>query len=120
MAGEFLHRISLIREAPDTGQGTDISGQTRTLGLWEQGGTYYMIDTRKAMYNAAASTMPDDPKGGIWTIHANNTMLEEFYHVTSSDKNDWSGKANAVSAATYAGFFYDYFNTAFGRSSYDA
>ena len=119
LSGEFLHAITLIRESATTGEGTDLSGQTRTLGLWDVGGTYNMIDTRKAMYDAGASTMPDDPKGAIWTIHANHTMLEELYHVSSSDVNDWTSKENAVSAATYTGYFYDYINSTFGRNSYD-
>ncbi len=116
--GDLLHTLSLVREdGPATGSGVDLRGASRTLGLWQVDSEYLMIDTRKPMWDPAASQMPNDPRGAIWTVTANHTDGSQLTHVHSADPNDWP--ANAVSATTCAGHFYDYLSDAFGRNSHD-
>ncbi|MCK4411948.1 MAG: M4 family metallopeptidase [Candidatus Eisenbacteria sp.] len=118
-SGEFLHAVSLVCDGAATGQGVDLAGGTQALDLWEESGTYLMVNTSKAMFDAGASEMPNNPVGAVWVINANHTQLEEFYHVTSTNPDSWTGNANAVSAAAYASSFYDFIATTFGRSSID-
>ncbi|MBM3316408.1 MAG: M4 family metallopeptidase [Candidatus Eisenbacteria bacterium] len=117
--GAFLHAVSLVAPGAASGQGLDLQGVARALGLWEASGTYYLIDASKPMFNAAASRMPDDPRGAVWTLSANHTNLTRLYQVTSTDPQDWSERANAVSAAWGSALWYDFLLQTFGRNSYD-
>jgi bacillolysin len=119
VTGEFLHAVDLVAHDAELGESLDLHGITRTLGLWEESGTYYMIDTRKAMFDGAASDMPGDPRGALWTMHANHTQLRRTYQVTSTDPDSWPGRANAVSASVAMGYGYDFWLDTFGRNSYD-
>lgn len=117
--GAVLHAVSLVAEDAASGSGLDLQGVTRPLGLWEIGGTYYLIDASKPMFAAGAGQMPNDPRGAIWTLHANHTNLTRLSQVTSANPLDWSGRANAVSAAWSAALWYDFLQATFARDSYD-
>ncbi|MFH1844778.1 MAG: M4 family metallopeptidase [bacterium] len=118
--GRMIHAVSLVMtDGAVVGSGNDLSGTPRDLGLWQIGANYYMIDTRKDMFDAGASTMPDDARGAIWLIDANHGEGDNAFHVTSSSPSSWGGYANAVSVQTWAGHFYDYMQTVHGRTSFD-
>ncbi len=98
----------------------DLFGVKRDLKSYLTKGSYYLIDVSRPMYQAAQSTMPDEPVGAILTLDAFNTSPEKssfkYDNVTSLD-NKWSGKAGAISAHYNAGLAYNYFKNVFGRES---
>lgn len=106
-------------DGPVTAQAVDLLGVTRTLGTYEIGNEYLMLDVSRPMFNAQQSTIPDNPVGGILTLDArearsNQEQIEFFY--VASQNNTWNDRA-AVSAHYNAGICYDYFRTVFGRNS---
>jgi len=120
--GTHLKSVTLVHTDGGTGaasgSGVDLSGTTRDLGLWQQDGTYYMIDTSKPMYDAGASTMPNDPRGAIFLMDAQNGT-SDLFHVTSGSTTGWGSFANAVSGAFWANEVYDYFEDRHDRNSID-
>jgi len=109
--------VSLM--GPETAQAVDLLGVNRTINVYETGGTYYMIDASREMFNPSFSDFPDDAKGVIWTLDANNTYPQNtnfnYGHVTSSN-NNWNNP-NAVSAHFNGGEAYEYFRNTHGRNS---
>lgn len=101
-----------------TGTGTDLKGHAQTVHSYNVGGTYYMIDASRTMYDAGQSTPPEKLTGAILTVTANNTDLKEFYHVTSSSSSTWTD-ATAVSAHYNAGTTYEYYRNTHNRNSID-
>lgn len=113
---------------PVTGTGTDLLGQSRSFGAWQQGSTYYLEDASKsAMFNSSASTMPNDPVGVIVTLDAGNTSPENQnfdYNFVTSNSTSFSNSAssngaNAVSAHWNSIKSYDYFFNTHSRNSID-
>lgn len=105
------------RDGPATAQAQDLLGQQRTLHTYQIGGTYYLLDVSRPMFNAAASRLPDNPIGAILTVTANNTDLQNISHITSPT-NTWSNPTS-VSAHVNAGVAYEYYRTTHGRNSLD-
>ena len=99
--------------------GMDLNGVMRSFETYQQGGTYYLIDITRPMYNAAASSLPDDPAGAIFTIDANNTDPQtnnfQVSHLTNNSTT-WNNP-KAVSAHYNAGIAYDYYRNTFNRNS---
>ncbi len=107
-------------DGPVTGSGTDLNGQTRTLNLYEQGGTYYMIDASRSIWQATQPNLLNDPKGALWTIDARGndlTSQTSLYHVTSTN-NSWADQSS-VSAHYNIGEVFEYFEDTHGRSAID-
>lgn len=104
---------------PETANATDLFGITRTIDVYETGGTFFLIDASRSMFNAAQSDIPNDPAGVIWTIDGQNNSPEnsnfQAAHVTSSN-NSWNNPI-AVSAHYNGGLAYEYFKNTFGRES---
>lgn len=121
-SGGHLKSVTLVHTDGGTGaasgSGVDLSGTTRNLGLWQQDGTYHMIDTSKPMFDAGASTMPNDPRGAIFLMDAQNGT-SSLFHVTSGSPTGWGSFANAVSGAFWANEVYDYFEERHDRNSID-
>ncbi len=104
---------------PETAQATDLQGITRTINVYETGGTYYMIDASRTMFNSGLSNMPNSPTGVIWSIDAFNTSPENNnfnYDHISSGNNTWNNPI-AVSAQYNGGLAYEYFKNTFSRES---
>ncbi|RYU95533.1 M4 family metallopeptidase [Emticicia agri] len=114
---KFNHTCAL--DGPFTANAKDLNNVTRTVNIQQFGGTYYMIDTQRPMYNKTSSKLPDTPVGGIMTIDAKNTPSNntKYSHVVSSSGTSWS--TTSVSAHHNAGVCYDYFRTKFNRNSLD-
>jgi bacillolysin len=98
----------------------DLFNVPRTLNTHAISNIYYLIDSKRTMYSATKSKLPDDPVGAIWTLDAFNTSPEKnttfnYDHVKSSD-NKWSNKT-AVSAHYNGGIAYDYFKKTHSRES---
>ena len=97
----------------------DLKGETRLIHTYELGGTYYMLDTQRPMFNSVQSDLPDDPVGGILTMDLNNQPIaainSSLSHVTDGD-NSWNNPI-AVSAHYNARLCYDYFRVTHSRNS---
>lgn len=117
--GHIIHKYdNTCKQGPHTATGSDLNGVNQTLNTYEVGGTYYLIDGSRSMFDATKSTFPDDPIGAIWTIDAQNTHPgEEFkaFQVTSAD-NQWFSKST-VSAHYNAGKAFEYFENVHNRNS---
>ena len=104
---------------PEVANATDLKGVNRTINVYETGGTYFMVDASRTMFNASSSNMPDEPVGGIWTINGNNDSPQnnsfQPSHVTSSN-NNWNNQT-AVSAHYNGGEAFEYFKNTFNRNS---
>lgn len=104
---------------PTTANATDLNGQTRTINVFQQSGSFYLIDASRSMFSPAQSSIPNDPSGVIWTLSGQNNSPEnnnfQAAHVNSSN-NTWSDPV-AVSAHYNGGLAYEYFKNTFGRES---
>ena len=112
----YNHTCAL--DGPATATAVDLAGISRTIDVYDVGGTYFMIDATQSMFNLGASTMPDDPRGAIWTIDANNTSPQNNMNVShvSSSNNSWNNPT-AVSGHYNAKESYDYFKNTHSRNS---
>ncbi len=117
--GKVLHHFNstCFIDGPRTVSANDLNGVSRSVNTYQLGATYFMIDASRPMFNASASTLPDDPIGGIFTIDLKNTFgsNQAFSQVTSTN-NAWTN-ATAVSAHFNAGVAYDYYRTKHNRNS---
>jgi bacillolysin len=124
--GAILDRISRVMDQAVTGSGVDLKGTTRTLHVWQSGGSVFMIDTSKPMYDT--SSQPPDLKktrGAIVILDAANQPPNDHpqtfpsVNLTSSNSaNSWSIPAT-VSAAWWLSATYDYYLHTFNRNSID-
>lgn len=109
-----------IMDGPVVGDALDLAGISRELNTYQISNTYFMIDASREMFNTSSSTLPDDPRGAIWTIDLNNTSPVNdnslYTHIVSGD-NKWSTSPEGVSAHYNAGMAYDYFRNTFNRNA---
>ncbi|NRB64469.1 MAG: M4 family metallopeptidase, partial [Saprospiraceae bacterium] len=107
----------MVLDGPATANAIDLLGVSRTIGTYEIGSDFLLLDASRPMFNPQQSTLPDNPIGAILTLDARNKTTEDgqAFYVTSSN-NTWSDAA-AVSAHYNAGICYDYFRSTFGRNS---
>ncbi|HEX7879026.1 MAG TPA: M4 family metallopeptidase, partial [Candidatus Eisenbacteria bacterium] len=118
--GSIVKDLSLVQtDGAVTGSGPDLANVNRTLGLYQIGSTFFMTDTRKDMFNQAASTFPNMPSGTITLINAAHGMGDNLTHVTSNNTTTWTNFRNAVSGANFAAQVYDYYRTRHERFSID-
>ena len=110
--------------AAATAQAVNTLGQTVTIGTYEIGGTYYMIDGSKDMFVAGQSDeqLIDNPQGVLVVLSANNQDFNDstaLLHFTSND-NSWSDPA-AVSALDFMSQVYDFYRDlpGYSRNSFD-
>ncbi len=105
---------------PNVTSGTDLLGINRSLNTYSSGGRNYMIDASRSMFNAGASSIPNDPKGVIWTLDARNTFPNNSFNPAqvSTTSNTWNNRT-AVSAHYNAGRAFEYFQNTFNRNSID-
>ena len=119
---------SLIDELPakasringeETAFATDLKGISRSIGVYETGGTFYLIDASREMHRPSLSNFPNNPVGTIWSIDAFNTSPAnssfQYDHVTSGN-NNWNNRTS-VSAHFNGGLAYSYFRDNFTRNS---
>lgn len=119
--GNNLKAVNMCMCANVPGSGVDLLGVTRPLNVDQQGGTYYMRNLSKPMFNALTNS------GIILVIDARNAdesqiivsnRLTNLFHVTSFSPNSWTN-ADAVSAAFNFSQAYDYYSQVHHRDSYD-
>ena len=98
----------------------DLNNETQTIHTYETGGTYFMIDASRDMYQGAFSNMPNEPVGTIWTIDAldSSPARNDFnYNHVFSGNNTWGHSREGVSAHFNGGESYNYFKTVHNRES---
>lgn len=117
VTGDILKTVDELCEidGPKVTTATDLGGQSRTVNSYQIGNTYYMIDATKSMWPGTTLSSPNNPRGAIWTINANNTEAESITQI-SSGSNTWSDRSS-VSAHANAGLAFDYFKNTHSRNS---
>ena len=104
---------------PRTATAPDLFNINRTINTWQEGNNFFLIDASRPMFNAARSSMPNEPSGAIWTIDGQNGSpnSDDFNaaHLVSNN-NTWNNPV-AISAHYNAGRSYEYFRQTFNRNS---
>ena len=114
--------IAASRMGKTTAQATDLKGITRTIHVYECGGTFYTIDASRDMFSGDESDCTNADRllvGVILTLDAFNTSpaTGNFnYDLASSANNVWTNPT-IVSAHYNGGLVYDYFLNTFGWNS---
>ena len=125
--GAKLATISRILTENVVGSGRDLSGVTRTLNVWNQGGTFSLVDTSKPMFDPTSAPPDlDTTRGAIFILDAANTPASSdpdpgqatIRIVTSSNPNSWT-PPDAVSAGFFFSRTFDYYRNMHGRNSLD-
>ncbi len=119
--GEILQKINTTCSfvGPTTATGTDLNGSSRTINVFENNGTYYLLDTTKDMYTGPTNSLPDMDEGFILTYDMQNQPVGQSSSIEpcTSSNNSWT--ANRISAQYNAEQAYDYFEETFNRNSID-
>ncbi len=98
-------------DGPVVGSGVGVDGQTRSLQVYQQGSSYRMIDVTRSMFGTSG-TVGSELNGNIITKD------DRSGSVVSSASSSFSDPS-AVDAHYYAGDFYEFLRTTFGRMSWD-
>ncbi len=110
---------SNIPFAQETANRPDLLGINRTIDVWREGGTYYLIDGARSMFNAAQTNIPEEAVGVIATFDAFNEWPfgnnSNVALVSKNNNTSWNPKE--VSAHYNAKIAYEYFENTFGRNS---
>lgn len=103
-------------DGPTTAIARDLLGQNRSLNTYELGGTYYLLDGSRDMWQGFSNDFSEF-FGGILTADGLDKNLENFEpEEVKSANNQWNDPA-AVSSHYNAGVAYEYFRSTFGRNS---
>lgn len=119
--GTILRRTSLIMDGAVKGSGLDVTGTTRNLNLWQDGSTYYTVDTSKAMYDPT-SAPPNNGRGVIGIYDGANKVVEDTQFssgIVKSTSPTAGWLPDAVGSAWGLAATYDYFQDRFKRNSLD-
>ncbi|HVR72722.1 MAG TPA: hypothetical protein VMT52_00245, partial [Planctomycetota bacterium] len=124
--GTILTAFNQVMSANAPGSSNDLLGIPRALDLWEEGGTFHLVNTVKAMFDATSKPpSPATTRGAIIILDARNNppnsdpqTIPPLFHVTSTDAS--SGfVADGVSAAFGLSETYDYYLDRHSRDSLD-
>ncbi len=137
-AGVVLNAWNTAQDVDFSGTGLDAFGATLPIHVWkESDGNYFLADTAKIMFNAAASDPPDPDttRGGIIVLDAvnqppnsNPQQFPTLFHLKSTTgaspwrpqgSNTGDSVGDGVSALANLSRVYDYFLGVHGRNSLD-
>ena len=114
ISGKVLKSISKICTGAVTGSGVGLVSSTPLpLNLWQEGATFYAKDTTKPMYNAGTGA------GFIQIYNNNNTGPSGTLTPATSTSQLSFSDPEAASALYCLGRTYDFYQSEFGRNSYD-
>lgn len=119
--GAVIRAVDLCASDNVLGSGLDGLGHTVPLDVWRSGGTYYMWNTSKPMFDPAKQTgviVIEDARNATKDQVLVNNTIQNITDVTSATPTSWSNP-DAVSAAFNFSETYDYYRERFNRSSYD-
>ncbi|MGM7681586.1 M4 family metallopeptidase [Cytobacillus sp. Hm23] len=116
--GDVLKSYNLIEHAAETGSGTGVFGDVKTINTYSDNGSFYLIDATKSMLkNDIAEPILLD---GVIRTHDASDGWKTGSIVSDLDNNfDSSNQNAAVDAHYYAGVVYDYYLDKHNRNSYD-
>jgi Zn-dependent metalloprotease len=121
LTGKILQSYNATNfDGPLTATASDLNGVSRNINVYNSGGTDYMIDASRDMWQTGQTNIIDDPKGAVLTIDAHGKDLTnetKLFHVTTTTAN-WNDPVS-VSAHYNAGFVYEYYKTTHGRNAID-
>ncbi|GJM31548.1 MAG: hypothetical protein DHS20C18_05490 [Saprospiraceae bacterium] len=109
---------TMLPPGPTTAVANDLKGQARTINVYEEGGTYVLLDAGRVMFDPA-SNIPNDTRGAIITVNALNThpANDDFgAEYILSNNNSWNVPA-AISAHYHAGECYEFYRQIHSRNS---
>jgi Zn-dependent metalloprotease len=122
--GEVLESLNQVCSSATVGSGTDLGGQNRSVGLWSEGGGFYMVDASKPMFDSGLSDPPSPGStfGGIIILDAKGVdpgvNPDDYAPEVISSGNANSGfPAAGISASFNLSLVYDYFRDRHGRNS---
>ena len=114
ISGKVLKSISKICNGAVTGSGVGLVSSTPlSLNLWQSGATFYAKDTTKTMYNSGTGA------GFIQIYNNNNTGPSGTLTPATSTSQFSFSDPEAASALYCLGKTYDFYQSEFGRNSYD-
>lgn len=128
-SGQRLDAWNTAMDQAVAGSGIDLLGVTRPIQVWAEGGTHYLVDAGKAMFDPASD--PPDPAAsrGVITIldarnqppNADPQSIPPLFQITSAAASEPAAAwlADGVSALNNFSAVYDYFWLAHGRDSLD-
>jgi Zn-dependent metalloprotease len=121
-SGRVLHRSSRVFDAGVNGSGLDMTGATRQLHVWQQGNTYFLLDSSKLSF-VAGSDPVQKPEGAITIADARHKNVQDLkgddlFLITSTSPSSWDNKPG-VSAAFNFSETYDYYLERHNRNSLD-
>ncbi len=122
--GSTLTAYNKVCSGAIRGSGRNLFGQTEQFDVWQEGDSFYMINTAKQMFDPARNpTDVANSRGCITILDANHSEFDASgnlaaSHVTSGSANDWT-LPDAVSAAVGLSQTYDYYLSTFNRNSLD-
>jgi bacillolysin len=124
--GVTLTKYNEIMNDRVTGSGRDTTGALRTLNLWREGGTYYLVDGSKKMFDTSSTPPgPSSTRGAIFigdASHQPTVPFEDppppFQVMNSSNPNAWN-IPETVGAAYLISETYDYYLDRHNRNSID-
>ncbi len=123
ISGKELLKYNEVTTAGVSGAGVDLLNQNQTLQLFEQNGTFFMLDTSKRMFDPSSTPPnPNSTRGGIFLFDAQNQDSDSdafnLFLVSSGARN--SGfLPDAVSIAAHLSEVYDYYLERHNRNSFD-
>ncbi len=120
--GHVISRASRICEGNVAGSGTDQEGIVRNLNVWQDGSTYYLVDTSKPMFKAGTDPI-NKPEGTITIADVRDKDVKQIQNsdivlASSTAAKTWP-VADGVSAAYNFSQTYDYFLSQHARNSLD-
>ncbi|MEM6265317.1 MAG: M4 family metallopeptidase [Bacteroidota bacterium] len=101
---------------PTTGSGQDLNGQQRSVGVFDLGSQYILLDASKSMYKGPTNASPKAGDGYLITLDwQNNSFNNQAFREITSSNNTWD--RTAISAHYNASEAFDYFESTFSRNS---
>ncbi len=114
-----VDHASLVMDGPAFAMNeTDGNGVSRDINTYDVGGTFYLIDGSRDMFNLSASNLPNEPVGAIWTLDGQRSPADNSFtytHNTDGNNDGWNDLA--VSAHYNAGVAYEYFKDVHSRNA---
>lgn len=119
LTGAVLTKYNKIHSSGRRGSGQDLLGETRSLELWEDNGTFLMINTSKPMFNP--NQAPNDDRGSIFVFDLDyQSPPPDGKPILSGSNRSNSGFIpEAVSLAFNLSEAYDYYLNKHARDSLD-
>ncbi|MGE0820676.1 MAG: M4 family metallopeptidase [Candidatus Binatia bacterium] len=124
VSGTKLTAYNQVMDANVAGSGIDVFGSTRPLNVFQEGSTFFMVDTSKPMFDPTSDPPDlDKTRGGIVVLDAQNKEPDPLGRISVSQVTSNSATSgwlpDAVSASFSLSQTYDYYLERHSRNSLD-